>query len=127
MIFLSFLVPEEELPWSTPISITNYNEQFVKIPFYGDIKVTVVNAVRTILLILESFSQVTSCLTLSLSSDITLHISFKAEISASDIRVRLSMQHENEMGVMLHSRANEFEEIRKKSIKVTNNNYILRA
>lgn len=45
-------------PWSTPLSITNFNEQFIRIPYYGEVRVTVVDAVRTILIVVESVSQV---------------------------------------------------------------------
>ncbi|CAG9819390.1 unnamed protein product [Phaedon cochleariae] len=70
--------PESDLndfQWSTPVSIVHDNEQFLRIPYYGDIKVTIVNAACIIFLTLDSVSQV--------------------EFSARDIRVRLSM-HESE-------------------------------
>ncbi|XP_017781523.1 PREDICTED: vacuolar protein sorting-associated protein 13B [Nicrophorus vespilloides] len=61
--------------WSTPINVTNFNDQFVRIPFYGDVRISVKYSVHTIHVTIESVSQV--------------------EISARDIRVRLSM-HEME-------------------------------
>ncbi|XP_056633940.1 intermembrane lipid transfer protein VPS13B isoform X1 [Diorhabda sublineata] len=58
--------------WSTNFSLTHDYEQYLRIPFYGDIHITVVNTACTTFLILDSGSEM--------------------EISASDIRVRLSMQ-----------------------------------
>lgn len=49
---------QETFPWSTAIDITNFNSQFVRIPFFGDIKVNVIDAVHTILIVVESVSQV---------------------------------------------------------------------
>lgn len=46
------------MPWSAPISLTNYNEQFIKVPFYSDVRVTIVNTVRTILVVLETSEEV---------------------------------------------------------------------
>lgn len=66
------VVDPKGYPWSSPLSITNFNEQFIRIPYFGEVRVLVVDAVRTILVIVESVSQV--------------------EISARDIRVRLTMR-----------------------------------
>lgn len=51
-------------------------EQFVRIPFFGDVKILSNTSVYTIVITIESISQ--------------------TEINAQDIRVRLS-QHENEI------------------------------
>ncbi|KAJ8927595.1 hypothetical protein NQ314_019922, partial [Rhamnusium bicolor] len=73
-----------DFQWSTSISIINDNEQFVRIPYYGDIKLTIINSACTTFLIIDSVSQV--------------------EISARDIRVRLSM-HEIEGPIKLKEKS----------------------
>lgn len=73
--YTSIVVDTKGCPWSSPVNITNFNEQFVCVPYYGEIKVTVIDAVKTILVIIDSVSQV--------------------EISARDIRVRLTMRDTN--------------------------------
>lgn len=47
-----------EFQWSTSISIINDNEQFVRIPYYGDIRLTIINNACTTFLIIDSVSQV---------------------------------------------------------------------
>ncbi|XP_060527776.1 intermembrane lipid transfer protein VPS13B isoform X2 [Cylas formicarius] len=66
-----------ELEWSAGVNIANNNSIFVRVPHFGDVKVTVVNTACTTVFKIESVSQV--------------------EISAKDIRVRLSMR-EKETG-----------------------------
>ncbi|XP_074031826.1 vacuolar protein sorting 13B isoform X2 [Leptinotarsa decemlineata] len=81
--------PESDLndfQWSASLSIIHDNEQFLRIPYYGDIKVTIVNTAYTTFLTLDSASQV--------------------EISAKDIRVRLSM-HESEQPTRLIEKSSE--------------------
>ncbi|CAH2019419.1 unnamed protein product [Acanthoscelides obtectus] len=70
--------PESDLNgfhWSNAITILHDNEQFLKIPYYGDIRVRIANTACATIVLLESVSQV--------------------EISARDIRVRLLMQEIN--------------------------------
>lgn len=47
-----------EFQWSSNISIINDNEQFVRIPYYGDIRLTIINSACTTFLIIDSVSQV---------------------------------------------------------------------
>nr|CAH7734145.1 unnamed protein product [Callosobruchus chinensis] len=58
--------------WSNAVNLHHDNDQFVRIPYYGDIRVRVANTACSTIVLLESVSQV--------------------EISARDIRVRLLMQ-----------------------------------
>lgn len=88
---MNFSVDPKAYPWSTAVSITNFNEQFVRIPYYGEVRVLVVDAVRTILVIVESVSQVLSSSTKRIVSLIPPP-NFQVEISARDIRVRLTMR-----------------------------------
>ncbi|XP_072392830.1 intermembrane lipid transfer protein VPS13B [Diabrotica undecimpunctata] len=67
-----------DFQWSTNFSLTHEYEQYLRIPFYGDIQITVVNTACTTFLILESASEM--------------------EISASDIRVRLSLRESEGVG-----------------------------
>lgn len=57
--------------WSTSVNLTSDHDQFVRIPFVGDVKLKITNAACITIIKIESVSQV--------------------EISARDIRVRLSM------------------------------------
>ncbi|CAG9772920.1 unnamed protein product [Ceutorhynchus assimilis] len=66
------LAYESQLEWSTGISIVNNNDLFIRVPYYGDVKLTIVNTACITFLTIESVGQV--------------------EISARDIRVRLSMR-----------------------------------
>lgn len=43
--------------WSSPINL-KINDQFVRIPFVGDVKVSVINSTHTTLVLIESVSQV---------------------------------------------------------------------
>ncbi|KAI4462018.1 vacuolar protein sorting-associated protein 13b [Holotrichia oblita] len=70
--------------WSNPVNITNYNDQFVRIPYFGDVKISVDSSAHAVNVLIESVS--------------------KVEISARDIRVRLSM-HENETGSSILNRS----------------------
>ncbi|XP_071057652.1 intermembrane lipid transfer protein VPS13B isoform X2 [Onthophagus taurus] len=72
--------------WSQPILVTNFNDQFVRIPYYGDVKVSVKSTAYTTVLFVESVT--------------------KVEIHARDIRVRLS-RHEIETTAPISSRAND--------------------
>ncbi|XP_050295994.1 intermembrane lipid transfer protein VPS13B [Anthonomus grandis grandis] len=65
------------LEWSAGVSIVNNNDLFIRVPYYGDVKLTIVNTACTTFLTIESVSQV--------------------EISARDIRVRLSMREMEKM------------------------------
>lgn len=65
----------QNVQWSSPICLENFNDQFIKVPYYGDVKVLVFNTSRTIYVSIESLN--------------------KIEISAKDVRVRL-MMHEKE-------------------------------
>ncbi|KAH1005134.1 hypothetical protein HUJ04_006175 [Dendroctonus ponderosae] len=60
------------IEWSAGVSIVNNNDLFIRVPHYGDVKLTIINTACTTILTLESVSQV--------------------EISARDIRVRLSLR-----------------------------------
>ncbi|VEN36376.1 unnamed protein product [Callosobruchus maculatus] len=64
--------PTDQLRWSNALTLRHDNDQFLRIPYYGDIRVRVANTACTTIVLLESVSQV--------------------EISARDIRVRLLMQ-----------------------------------
>lgn len=57
---------ENDFQWSSSISIINDNEQFVRIPYYGDIRLTIVNSACTTFLIIDSASQVSHCVFISL-------------------------------------------------------------
>lgn len=69
---------EEAEQWSTPIDVLNYNDQFIRVPFLGDVKVSVAISAHTTFLVIASVSSI--------------------EISASDIRVRLFMRSSEEAG-----------------------------
>lgn len=43
--------------WSNPVNL-KINDQFVRIPFVGDVKVSVINSTHTTLVLIESVSQV---------------------------------------------------------------------
>lgn len=62
--------------WSTPIDVQNYNDQFIRVPFLGDVKVSVVGSAHATLVAIASASTV--------------------EINARDIRVRLYMRENQE-------------------------------
>ncbi|CAH0555543.1 unnamed protein product [Brassicogethes aeneus] len=66
---------DSKLKWSEDINITLDNEKFVRIPYFGDVKMTIINTAVFTHITVESVSQV--------------------EISARDIRVRLSMNTTN--------------------------------
>ncbi|XP_030768330.1 vacuolar protein sorting-associated protein 13B-like isoform X2 [Sitophilus oryzae] len=62
----------KDIEWSAGVSIVNNNSLFTRVPYYGDVKLTINNTACTTFVTIESGSQV--------------------EISARDIRVRLSMR-----------------------------------
>lgn len=44
--------------WSNPILVTSYNEQYVRIPCFNDVKITLTNSIHTTFLSIDSASQV---------------------------------------------------------------------
>ncbi|XP_066257341.1 intermembrane lipid transfer protein VPS13B isoform X1 [Euwallacea similis] len=66
------LTEKHNLQWSVGVSIVNNNDLFIRVPYYGDVKLSIVNTACTTFITIQSVSQV--------------------EISARDIRVRLSMR-----------------------------------
>lgn len=87
-----FIDEKVDLEWSAGVSVVNNNDLFIRVPYYGDVKFTIVNTACTTFLTIESVSQV------SFSGKnwqlILLYCKclFQVEISARDIRVRLSMR-----------------------------------
>lgn len=44
--------------WSNPVNVTNYNDQFIRIPYFGDVKVSISATAHTINVLIESVSKV---------------------------------------------------------------------
>lgn len=72
----------KELTWSQPVDINNHNEQYLRIPVYGDVKLIIKKIVYTVLIQVVSITEI--------------------EISAGDIRNRLTY-HENQVKNMIEN------------------------
>lgn len=72
----------DEPVWSQPVDVNNHNEQYLRIPKFGDVKLIIKKIIYTILIRIVSITEI--------------------EISAGDIRSRLTF-HENQVKNMIEN------------------------
>lgn len=58
IVFLLITGENHKLEWSAGVSIVNNNDLFIRVPYYGDVKLTIINTACTTYLRIESVSQV---------------------------------------------------------------------